>query len=119
MIPASFENSLSTRYPEQQEEQTTSPTLPLVNIDSSELTPAPQGIELHRRAKIIEVVNKFPLRYLLRKSYRLRLGLTKNNDKLDTYHREFTNYAVNFRSQSTYPAFDKQSRAFTQREGMF
>ncbi|MBO9482764.1 hypothetical protein [Salinisphaera sp. G21_0] len=76
MIPASFENTLSTRYPEQQEEQTTSPTLPLVNIDSSELTPAPQGIELHRRSKIT-VINKFILRCLLRKSYRLSLGLTK------------------------------------------
>ncbi|MBO9495847.1 hypothetical protein J7438_17425 [Thalassotalea sp. G20_0] len=101
MIPTSFENTLSTRYPEQQEEQTTSPTLPLVNIDSSELTPAPQGIELHRRSKI-EVVNKFPLRYLLRKSYRLSLGLTKNNDKIDTYHRELTNYADQNNPLDTY-----------------
>ncbi|WP_163370451.1 hypothetical protein [Endozoicomonas acroporae] len=101
MIPASFENSLSTHYPEQQEEQTASPTFPLVNIDSSELTPAPQGIELHRRSKI-EVVNKFPLRYLLTKPYRLDLLLSDNNRKIDTCRREFANYADQNNPLDTY-----------------
>ncbi|WP_422467298.1 hypothetical protein [Endozoicomonas sp. ALC013] len=101
MIPASFENSLSTHYTEQQEEQTASPTLPLVNIDSSELIPAPQGIELYRRSKI-EVVNKFPLRYLLTKPYRLDLLLSDNNRKIDTCRREFANYADQNNPLDTY-----------------
>ncbi|WP_257294405.1 hypothetical protein [Endozoicomonas sp. YOMI1] len=72
-------------------EQTTSPVLPRVNIDSSDLTRAPQSIGLQRRSGIeVHTQSCLPsLRSLLPKSFRLHLDLRENDRQIDTHRNDF------------------------------
>ncbi|WP_257292462.1 hypothetical protein [Endozoicomonas sp. ONNA1] len=73
-------------------EQTTSSVLPLVNVDSSALTPGPQSTGLQRRSRIV-AIEQSCIRCLLPKPFRLHLDLRENERQLDSYRNSFQTYA--------------------------
>ncbi|WP_257266326.1 hypothetical protein [Endozoicomonas sp. ONNA2] len=92
----------TTRHSAQNdEEHTTSSVMPLVNIESSDLTQAPQSTGLHRRSSI-EAVGKSFFRSLLPEYLLLHLSLRENQHQIDTHRNSVDSYGDQDKPIETY-----------------